>query len=932
MKKLFIFIFALILCQVARAQYPVIQNLGNANSLVQVPANGGLKSLFINRPLADTTEANTTNIKYYPGAQFFASGDTAIWLRNSTATKWIQLFSNSSGSSGDTLVWKLSGNAVATRSVAPVLGTTTADNLNFITDGQQRMIIPSAGITRNGAAVNKYLLLDTITHNLYYGDGGGSGSTPNLLQVTAVDSVTSHKVGIGSITSNLIGRLHIQTNNLLNTPNDSSGLYLQNSTAATTTNRVQMSPSVVWEGYAWKNTGSLSQKHLWRADVLPVNSTVLTTSSRWRLSTSQAGGTYFNTFEVGAGFVNNYTSTGAYGVYNGIPLAIINTNNYNIGGAIPTTLTGSNNLAIGVLSLFSVTSGAYNTAVGIQALNADTSGGLNTAIGYFALHGNLSGEQNVAVGTNALLANTTGIKNTSVGAGSMEGNRTGGFNTGIGHDALLHVATGDQNVGLGWLAGSLDSTSSDNTSVGTSSARSMIGGSRNVMVGSQAGYNASQLVAANHSIGLGYGAYTRADYQFALSDSITRMKAQGMGRGVVGYALIDTTGNGDIALKSLATYGTNIYNSDGTLTGIRTLYGGGYQLEFNGQGTGNADLVMQNWDNYSFTNRSAASMGIQQDTIMLRPFRSQIAIDSLSQGSASDSLVVWNPSNGLVRKIDPARIAGNTIYTGDGTLAGNRSIDANNNNLIIDSTNTFTSTGRYFNFQAANTLGVSTIYNYIEELNRNNLLIRNFTGVDTSDILFDGYQGVSVSSTTAAYLSANRNADGSRSFAYVLPDSLKLYGDKGLSFYTGNGSAAQNRMVIDASGNVGMTSLAGTGSRAVLSDANGVLSAPISDKRAKSSISPVSDGLSKILALNPVTFYYKKEFQNFGTRQQIGFIAQDVQKVMPNSVFENQSGATKGLLGYSETDIIPLLVAGMQQQQAEIEKLKNEISKLRKRK
>lgn len=139
-------------------------------------------------------------------------------------------------------------------------------------------------------------------------------------------------------------------------------------------------------------------------------------------------------------------------------------------------------------------------------------------------------------------------------------------------------------------------------------------------------------------------------------------------------------------------------------------------------------------------------------------------------------------------------------------------------------------------------------------------------------------------------------------------------------------------MVIDASGNVGMTSLAGTGSRAVLSDANGVLSAPISDKHAKSSISPVSDGLSKILALNPVTFYYKKEFQNFGTRQQIGFIAQDVQKVMPNSVFENQSGATKGLLGYSETDIIPLLVAGMQQQQAEIEKLKREISKLKKRK
>lgn len=133
------------------------------------------------------------------------------------------------------------------------------------------------------------------------------------------------------------------------------------------------------------------------------------------------------------------------------------------------------------------------------------------------------------------------------------------------------------------------------------------------------------------------------------------------------------------------------------------------------------------------------------------------------------------------------------------------------------------------------------------------------------------------------------------------------------------------------SGNVTITGLAGTGSRAVLADASGVLSAPISDKKAKREIIPITNGLSLIMQLNPVSFFYKKEFQNFGTRQQVGFIAQDIQKVMPNSVFENESGKTKGLLGYSETDIIPLLVQAVQTQQKQIDVLTKEIKKLKRK-
>ncbi len=125
-----------------------------------------------------------------------------------------------------------------------------------------------------------------------------------------------------------------------------------------------------------------------------------------------------------------------------------------------------------------------------------------------------------------------------------------------------------------------------------------------------------------------------------------------------------------------------------------------------------------------------------------------------------------------------------------------------------------------------------------------------------------------------------------------------------------------------------LSNLAGTGSRAVLADANGVLSAPVSDRSLKEKIKNLDSGIGIIKKLRPVNFFYKKDWQNYGTRQQIGFIAQEVQKVMPNSVFENKDGK----LGFSVTDMIPVLVKAVQEQQEIIERLRKEIDKLKKKK
>lgn len=159
----------------------------------------------------------------------------------------------------------------------------------------------------------------------------------------------------------------------------------------------------------------------------------------------------------------------------------------------------------------------------------------------------------------------------------------------------------------------------------------------------------------------------------------------------------------------------------------------------------------------------------------------------------------------------------------------------------------------------------------------------------------------------------------------------------GLTAFIGDAEGEGNNtaLVVDDGGQafhffnsaatVTIDNLSGTGSRAVLANASGLLSAPISDRTTKYGIEPLEDGLSKVMQLKPSTFFYKKKFQNFGSGQQVGFIAQDIQEILPNSVYRNNSN---GKMGYNEIDLVPLMVSAIQSQQKQIEELKALISQL----
>jgi hypothetical protein len=96
-----------------------------------------------------------------------------------------------------------------------------------------------------------------------------------------------------------------------------------------------------------------------------------------------------------------------------------------------------------------------------------------------------------------------------------------------------------------------------------------------------------------------------------------------------------------------------------------------------------------------------------------------------------------------------------------------------------------------------------------------------------------------------------------------------------------------------------------------------------SDLRLKTDVQDLSWGLSQILALRPVSYAWKNNHINQGT--QYGFIAQEVQTVMPDLVreFETKDGEeTVTRFGLEKDGIYAAMVKAIQEQQAIIESLK----------
>ena len=95
---------------------------------------------------------------------------------------------------------------------------------------------------------------------------------------------------------------------------------------------------------------------------------------------------------------------------------------------------------------------------------------------------------------------------------------------------------------------------------------------------------------------------------------------------------------------------------------------------------------------------------------------------------------------------------------------------------------------------------------------------------------------------------------------------------------------------------------------------------PSSDERLKENVHTIENALEKVSALRGVTFDFKEDKQ-----KQIGFIAQEVEEVIPEAVGERPDGYK----GVAYGNLVGLLVEAIKEQQEQINQLKATVEELK---
>lgn len=204
----------------------------------------------------------------------------------------------------------------------------------------------------------------------------------------------------------------------------------------------------------------------------------------------------------------------------------------------------------------------------------------------------------------------------------------------------------------------------------------------------------------------------------------------------------------------------------------------------------------------------------------------------------------------------------------------------------------------------------------------------------------------------------NIGYDGGRGFFGLLNQEytgndfqFRLVNDGSFAFHDPNAGPA-SVFTIAKTGDIGSNGGITIGGAAI-KPGGGTWSAP-SDKRLKNNVNDFKDGLAEIMQIRPVTFHYngKAGLKNM-TREHVGIIAQDVQKVAPYMVEnftheevqyvvdEGNKGATPDAIRYKKAGTIKeeylsvdpnaftyMLINAVQEQQDIIQNQNDRISKL----
>lgn len=148
-----------------------------------------------------------------------------------------------------------------------------------------------------------------------------------------------------------------------------------------------------------------------------------------------------------------------------------------------------------------------------------------------------------------------------------------------------------------------------------------------------------------------------------------------------------------------------------------------------------------------------------------------------------------------------------------------------------------------------------------------------------------------------------------------------------------SGGTETNGIMIKENGFVGL----GTGTPTVRLQVSGDIIANSiagsSDLRFKTNVRSITSPLEKVKSLRGVYFNWdQKSFPNkdFSDKTELGFIAQEVEKVLPEVVSKDNSPEEYRSVKYDK--VVALLVEAIKEQQKQIDSLKSQVKKLNRKK
>lgn len=215
--------------------------------------------------------------------------------------------------------------------------------------------------------------------------------------------------------------------------------------------------------------------------------------------------------------------------------------------------------------------------------------------------------------------------------------------------------------------------------------------------------------------------------------------------------------------------------------------------------------------------------------------------------------------------------------------------------------------------------------------NYNNVLAIGGIGAETGLKIYKQNSG-----SSGTFLGSQNYLDA---YVFEMTDGNNSDPDGGIVFgETGSDDTFESIMVIRGNKRIGMgvtnpgykLDLPNTASNTI-GRARANAWTTYSDKRIKRDIKAINYGLNSIMNLAPKTYFQQNskadssgvEIYNDG-EQNIGFIAQELHKVIPEAAFKPNDEKID-LWSVDYTRLIPVLTKAIQEQQEQIEKLKKEI-------